>query len=352
MARSMRMMHHLIRQQLEDREELLSPRAAKSRLSRGRQRAEEPCPMRTEFQRDRDRIIHSKSFRRLMHKTQVFIAPTGDHYRTRLTHTLEVSQIARTIARALSLNEDLTEAIALGHDLGHTPFGHIGEEVLNELYPEGFRHNEQSLRVVELLENEGRGLNLTWEVRGGILKHSKTGTDVLEKQGDDAGTLEGQICKLADAVAYINHDIDDAIRASVIDEGDLPAEATRILGTSHRQRINTLVADVIDFSWPVTGANEEPGIGMSPKIRDVTNTLRRFLFEKVYNILSDEAERDRDVVRLLYRHFTTHEQNLPPECKLRDGSIERRVVDYIAGMTDRYAKDMFVKLHPDGRAIR
>lgn len=352
MARSMRMMHHLIRQQLEDREELLSPRAAQSRLSRGRQRAEEPCPMRTEFQRDRDRIIHSKSFRRLMHKTQVFIAPTGDHYRTRLTHTLEVSQIARTIARALSLNEDLTEAIALGHDLGHTPFGHIGEEVLNELYPEGFRHNEQSLRVVELLENEGRGLNLTWEVRDGILKHSKTGTDVLEKQGDDAGTLEGQICKLADAVAYINHDIDDAIRAGVIDEDDLPAEATRILGTSHRQRINTLVADVIDFSWPVTGANEEPGIGMSPKIRDVTNTLRRFLFEKVYNILSDEAERDRDVVRLLYRHFTTYEQNLPPECKLRDESIERRVVDYIAGMTDRYAKDMFVKLHPDGRAIR
>ncbi len=352
MPRSMRMMHHLIRQQLEQREELLSPHAAKSRLTRGRQRAEQSCPMRTEFQRDRDRIIHSKSFRRLMHKTQVFIAPTGDHFRTRLTHTLEVSQIARTIARALNLNEDLTEAIALGHDLGHTPFGHIGEEVLNEVYPEGFRHNEQSIRVVELLENEGRGLNLTWEVRDGILKHSKMGTDVLEKQGDDAFTLEGQICKLADAIAYINHDIDDAIRAGVIAEDDLPAEATSILGTSHRQRINNLVADVIDFSWCATGGNEEPVIGMSPNVRDMTNTMRQYLFRKVYNILSDEAERDRDVVRILYRHFTAREQDLPPEYKLRDESVERRVVDYIAGMTDRYAKDMFDKLHPDGRLRR
>ncbi len=350
MPHSMRMVHHLIRQQLEQREELLSPRAARSRLTRGRQRIEAPSPMRTEFQRDRDRIIHCKSFRRLMHKTQVFIAPTGDHYRTRLTHTLEVSQIARTIARALNLNEDLTEAIALGHDLGHTPFGHVGEEVLNELYPEGFRHNEQSLRVVELLENGGRGLNLTWEVRDGILNHSKTGTDVLEAQGEDANTLEGRICKLADAVAYINHDIDDAIRAGIIDEDDLPTEATRFLGSSHRQRINTLVADVIDFSWSATGTNEEPVIGMSPQIRDATNTMRQFLFQKVYNILSDEAERDRDVVRLLYRHFTGREQDLPPEYKMRGESIERGVVDYIAGMTDRYAKDMFDKLHATGRA--
>jgi dGTPase len=350
MPHSMRMMHHLIRQQLEQREESLSPRAARSKLTRGRQRAEEPSPMRTEFQRDRDRIIHSKSFRRLMHKTQVFIAPTGDHYRTRLTHTLEVSQIARTIARALNLNEDLTEAIALGHDLGHTPFGHVGEEVLNELYPEGFRHNEQSLRVVELLENGGRGLNLTWEVRDGILNHSKTGTDVLERQGEDADTLEGRICKLADAVAYINHDIDDAIRAGIIAEDDLPSEATRILGASHRQRIDTLVADVIDSSWFAIEANEEPGIGMSPQIRDATNELRQFLFQKVYNILSDEAERDRDVVRLLYRHFTARKQDLPPEYKLRGESIERGVVDYIAGMTDRYAKDMFDKLNATGVA--
>jgi len=352
MARSIRMTHRFIRQQLEQREESLSPHAARSRLTRGRQRPEETCPMRTEFQRDRDRIIHCKSFRRLMHKTQVFIAPTGDHYRTRLTHTLEVSQIARTIARALNLNEDLAEAIALGHDLGHTPFGHVGEEVLNQLNPGGFRHNEQSIRVVELLENEGRGLNLTWEVRDGILRHSKTGVDVLDRQGDDAATLEGRICKLADAVAYINHDIDDAIRAGIIAEGDLPSEATRVLGASHRQRINTQVADVIDYSWSATGTGEEPLIGMSPEIREATNTLRQYLFRKVYNILSDEAELDRDVVRLLYRHFTVREQDLPPEYKLRDEGVERRVVDYIAGMTDRYAKDMYDKLHPGGRMRR
>jgi dGTPase len=222
--------------------------------------------------------------------------------------------------------------------------------VLNELYPEGFRHNEQSLRVVELLENGGRGLNLTWEVRDGILNHSKTGTDVLERQGEDADTLEGRICKLADAVAYINHDIDDAIRAGIIAEDDLPSEATRILGASHRQRIDTLVADVIDSSWFAIEANEEPGIGMSPQIRDATNELRQFLFQKVYNILSDEAERDRDVVRLLYRHFTARKQDLPPEYKLRGESIERGVVDYIAGMTDRYAKDMFDKLNATGVA--
>jgi dGTPase len=352
MPPSMRMTHHAIRQQLEKREELLSPHAARSRRSRGRRRDEEPCPMRTVFQRDRDRIIHCKSFRRLMHKTQVFIAPTGDHYRTRLTHTLEVSQIARTIVRALNLNEDLAEARALGHDLGHTPFGHVGEEVLNDLYPGGFRHNEQSLRVVELLENDGLGLNLTWEVRDGILNHSKTGTDLLDKRGDVPYTLEGQICKLADAVAYINHDVDDAIRAGIIAESDLPAEATRVLGNSHRQRINTLVADIIDVSWPVTGAGGKPGIGMSPEIRETTNTLRQFLFEKVYNILSEEADRDRDVVRLLYRHFTAHDEALPPEYKLRDDSIERRVVDYIAGMTDRYANDMFKKLHQNGKARR
>ena len=306
--------------------------------------------MRTVFQRDRDRIIHCKSFRRLMHKTQVFIAPTGDHYRTRLTHTLEVSQIARTIVRALNLNEDLAEAIALGHDLGHTPFGHVGEEVLNDLNPGGFRHNEQSLRVVEILENDGQGLNLTWEVRDGILNHSKTGTDLLDKRGVDPCTLEGRICKLADAVAYINHDVDDAIRAGVIAESDLPAEATRILGDSHRQRINALVADIIDFSWPATVAGGKPDIGMSPQILDTTNTLRQFLFQKVYNILSEEADRDRDVVRLLYQHFTEHDEALPPEYRLRDEGIERRVVDFIAGMTDRYANDMFRQLHPTGRA--
>jgi len=212
--------------------------------------------VRTEFQRDRDRIIHCKSFRRLKHKTQVFIAPPGDHYVTRLTHTLEVAQIARTIARALNLNEDLTEAIALGHDLGHTPFGHAGEEALARLLPRGFRHNEQSLRVVDLLEKDGEGLNLTWEVREGILKHSKVREDILAEGWGTASTLEGQICKVADSVAYINHDIGDAIRAGLTTEDDLPREAVAILGVRHSQRINTLVCDIIDSSWAATGEDE------------------------------------------------------------------------------------------------
>ena len=234
-----------IRLRLEESEGRLSPYAARSRNSRGRERGEAPCPMRTEFQRDRDRIIHTKSFRRLMHKTQVFIAPAGDHYRTRLTHTLEVSQIARSIARALNLNEDLTEAISLGHDLGHTPFGHMGEDVLDELYTGGFRHNEQSLRVVQVLENDGRGLNLTWEVRDGILNHSKNWTDILDNGVGLASTLEGRICKIADAVAYINHDIDDAIRAGIIDDSDIPAGVVRLLGGAGRERINSLIVDIV-----------------------------------------------------------------------------------------------------------
>ena len=241
-----------IRQMIEEREESLSPHAVKSRLSRGRVRNEEPSPVRTAFQRDRDRIIHCKSFRRLKHKTQVFIAPLGDHYVTRLTHTLEVSQIARTIARALNLNEDLTEAIALGHDLGHTPFGHTGEDVLNELYEPGFRHNEQSLRIVDILENDGRGLNLTWEVRDGILNHSKTGVENILGEGwGEVNTLEGEIVKIADTVAYINHDIGDAIRAGIITERDLPIAAIRVLGLLHSQRINTMVCDIIENSWEV-----------------------------------------------------------------------------------------------------
>ncbi len=229
-----KMTNHLnsVRQMLEEREECLSPFASKSKSSRGRLRPEKPSPLRLEFQRDRDRIIHCNSFRRLKHKTQVFIAPIGDHYVTRLTHTLEVSQIARTISRALNLNEDLTEAISLGHDLGHTPFGHTGEDVLNELYPGGFRHNEQSLRLVDFLENNGRGLNLTWEVRDGILNHSKT--RVIEIMGENwgkAGTLEGEVCKISDVVAYINHDIDDAIRAGIITEEDLPRFSLPASGT-------------------------------------------------------------------------------------------------------------------------
>jgi len=319
-----------IRQMIEEREEALSPHAAKSRLSRGRLKNEEPCPVRTAFQRDRDRIIHSKAFRRLKHKTQVFIAPLGDHYVTRLTHTLEVSQIARTIARALNLNEDLTEAIALGHDLGHTPFGHVGEEVLNELYPAGFRHNEQSLRVVDLLEKDGHGLNLTLEVRDGIVNHSKTRVDIMGEGSGKASTLEGQVCKIADAIAYINHDIGDAIRAGIITENDLPLGPISVLGRFHSQRINTMVSDVIET------------------VLKETNKLRDFLFERVYNLRSalEEAEKARGVVRLLYRYFNKHEDRLPAEYCHYSDKTERRVVDYIAGMTDQYALRMAEELGP------
>ncbi len=332
-----------IRQINEEREECLSPCAAKSRLSRGRLKYEEPCPIRTVFQRDRDRIIHSKAFRRLKHKTQVFIAPLGDHYVTRLTHTLEVSQIARTIARALNLNEDLTEAITLGHDLGHTPFGHVGEDVLNELYPRGFRHNEQSLRVVDILEKDGHGLNLTWEVRDGILNHSKPKGEVLGETWGKVNTLEGEICRIADIVAYINHDIGDAVRAGIITERDLPLSAVKILGFSHSQRINTLVYNIIENSWAARKCGkmirDKPAINMSQQVLEATNNLREFLFERVYNVNSaqEEAEKARNTICLLYNHLNQHEDKLPLEyCDYSDDT-ERRVVDYIAGMTDQYA---------------
>jgi len=329
-----------IRQITEEREASLSPHAAKSKLSRGRARAEEPCPIRTAFQRDRDRIIHCKAFRRLKHKTQVFIAPLGDHYVTRLTHTLEVAQIARTIARALNLNEDLTEAIALGHDLGHTPFGHVGEDVLNELYAGGFRHNEQSLRVVDLLENDGRGLNLSWEVSDGILNHSKTDAVALDMGGGEPDTLEGEIVKLADAIAYINHDIGDATRAGIITERDLPLAAITTVGNSHSQRINSMVGDVIENSWAArSAAADKPAITMSPQVLAAANTLRDFLFKRVYNLRSahDEAEKAREVVRRLYQYFKQHEDKLPREYLIHVNETEQGVVDYIAGMTDQYA---------------
>ena len=330
-----------IRQITEEKEESLSPYAIKSRLSQGRLKAEEPCPVRTAFHRDRDRIIHCKAFRRLKHKTQVFITPQGDHYVTRLTHTLEVSQIARTISRALNLNEDLTEAIALGHDLGHTPFGHVGEDVLNELHHQGFRHNEQSLRVVDLLEKDGRGLNLTWEARDGIVNHSKTRVSILGQDWGEVNTLEGEICKIADTVAYINHDIGDTIRAGIITENDLPLSTIAVLGRFHSQRVNTMVCDIIESSWAVRGDNiiSSPNIGMSPQILEATNTLREFLFDRVYNLHSaqEEAERAREVVHLLYDYFTEHENRLPPEYRFYSDETERRVVDYIAGMTDQYA---------------
>jgi len=336
------MIHGEVRQRLEEREENMSPYAAKSRLSRGRDRAEPPSPMRTEFQRDRDRIIHSKAFRRLKHKTQVFIAPLSDHYVTRLTHTLEVSQIARSIARALNLNEDLTEAISLGHDLGHTPFGHVGEEVLNELYRNGFRHNEQSLRVVDLLEKDGKGLNLTWEVREGILKHSKSNKqDILGDTRNPPSTLEAQICRIADSVAYINHDIGDAIRAGLLTEGDLPKPAIAVLGKSHSKRIDSMVCDIIDRSWSATGLDDSkktPIITMSPRVLKAANSLRQFLFQNVYEVqsTSKETERARQIIRLLYQYFVRNPDKLPEEY-LSSNDEERGVVDYIAGMTDNYA---------------
>lgn len=337
-----------IRERTEEKEEALSRYAAKSKLSRGRLRQEEPCPIRTNFQRDRDRIIYSKAFRRLKHKTQVFIAPLGDHYVTRLTHTLEVSQIARTIARSLNLNEDLAEAIALGHDLGHTPFGHIGEEVLNELYRDGFRHNEQSLRVVDVLEKEGQGLNLTWEVRDGILNHSKGQVDILGEGWGDVHTLEGQICKIADVVAYVNHDVEDAVRAGIISESNLPKLVLSTLGQKHSQRINTLVSDIIECSWPIShgGTLTKPTIGMSPDVIKATNTLRQFLYEKVYypSLAGQDAIKATEVLRALYSYFLNHDDELPRELAALPDSKERKVIDYIAGMTDQYALRLAEKI--------
>jgi dGTPase len=322
-----------VRQAIEEREKAcLSRYAALSANSRGRLVYEEPCLVRTEYMRDRDRIIHCKSFRRLKHKTQVFIAPEDDHYRTRLTHTLEVAQISRTIARGLQLNEDLTEAIALGHDLGHTPFGHGGEEALNEVYPGGFRHNEQSLRIVDTLENgsAGGGLNLTCEVRDGIVNH--TGPGIPD-------TMEGQIVHLADRIAYINHDIDDALRAGIIQAEDLPGECTVLLGETHRSRINTMVLAVVEYS------QERPQICMGDEVRRAMDTLRNFLFERVYfgSLAKKEEQKARDMLKILYRYYVEHPAALPEDLrtKIAGEGVERCAVDYVAGMTDHFAIKMF-----------
>jgi dGTPase len=327
-----------VRQALEEGEERLSIFASKSRISRGRERPVEPSPLRLEFQRDRDRILHCNSFRRLKHKTQVFIAPVGDHYVTRLTHTLEVSQIARTISRALNLNEDLTEAISLGHDLGHTPFGHTGEEVLNELFASGFRHNEQSLRIVEKLENNGKGLNLTWEVRDGILNHSKTHViEIMGEKWGKANTLEGEVCKISDVVAYINHDIDDAIRAGIITENDLPSGPAALLGHSRSERINSLVSNIVDCSWSIreNDTSHEPQIKMGEVVREATRQLHEFLYTRVYRFSSTQtnAVQASQALRKLYLYFDTHRENLPVEYS----DPVHQVVDYLASMTDNYA---------------
>ena len=305
-------------------DEFFSPYAAKSKDTRGRKTVIAPSPMRTEYQRDRDRIIHCKAFRRLKHKTQVFLSPEGDHYRTRLTHTLEVAQIARSIARALKLNEDLTEAISLGHDLGHTPYGHAGERALSEFTH--FEHNEQSLRVVDKLERGGTGLNLTYEVRMGILGH--TGDFIPE-------TLEGQIVRTSDRIAYINHDIDDAMRAGILTEDDIPPEIAEILGHSHSQRINTLVENMIDNTI-ATGT-----LGMQPEIAQAMDRLRTFMFARVYTnpVAKGEETKAKDMLCRLFEYYMRRPEKLPADFlpQLDFDGMERIVCDYIAGMTDRYA---------------
>ena len=321
----------IIREQTERIEEKsLSPYATLSSKSKGRARFEEKCSVRTDFQRDRDRIMYSKAFRRLKHKTQVFISPEGDHYRTRLTHTLEVSQIARTIARSLRLNEDLTEAIALGHDLGHTPFGHAGERVLKEICSLGFNHNEQSVRVVDKLERNGNGLNLTYEVLDGILCH--TG----EKKAD---TLEGRIVRFADRIAYINHDIEDAIRGGVISEKDLPENCLKVLGNTSSERINNMIVNIIENSM------DKDDVIMSKEYRKATDELRNFMFENVYIGSDAKAEEGKaeDLIRRLYAKLVEEPKLLPEEffAKIPEEGVERAVCDYIAGMTDRYAVNVF-----------
>jgi len=319
------------REETEKREfEQLSEYAAKAALSRGRERFLEKCSLRTDFQRDRDRIIHCKSFRRLKHKTQVFLSPEGDHYRTRLTHTLEVAQIARTIARCLRLNEDLTEAIALGHDLGHTPFGHSGERVLNDLTGH-FEHNEQSLRVVRFLEGEG-GLNLTYEVRDGILNH---------KRGLVPATLEGMVVNYSDRIAYINHDIDDALRAGIIDS--IPEDCARVLGETHSKRIDTMIRDIVETSYP------GPAVRMSDRIEEMTEKLRRFMFDNVY--FGSEAKKEEGkaeyMIRLLFEHYTSNPRDMgeDSERNVEQYGLKQAVTDYIAGMTDVFAVNVFKNIY-------
>ena len=324
-----------IRERMEQREhEYLSPKAAFSDETKGRDKPEEKCDIRPEYQRDRDRILHSKAFRRLKGKTQVFLAPEGDHYRTRLTHTLEVSQNARTIAKALRLNEDLTEAIALGHDLGHTPFGHAGERALNRVCEGGFEHHIQSIRVVERLEKHGEGLNLTKEVRAGILNHQTKGR---------ASTMEGKIVRLSDKIAYINHDIDDAIRGHIISEEEIPELYTNILGHSPRERLNTLIHDII------TSSEAAGDICMSPAVEEAMLNLRLYMFESVYTNPTAKGQESKaeKMIEGLYEHYLKHTELLPEEYRemIDSGEKKSRVVcDYIAGMTDRYATVKYTEI--------
>lgn len=334
-----------IREDLEAREhQFLAPQAAKSDRTKGRLRAEPEDPIRPAYQRDRDRIIHSKAFRRLKHKTQVFLAPTGDHYRTRLTHTLEVSQIARTIAKVLRLHEELTEAIALGHDLGHTPFGHAGERVLNELIPDGFNHYEQSLRIVDVLENDGQGLNLTWEVRDGIARHSKgkSGVPVGAAPEQRAATVEGQIARVADIIAYVNHDIDDAARARILDPEQLPRAALAVLGRTSSARIGRMVTDVVTRT--VDGGLTE--IRMSDEVLDATLALRGYLFETVYenSLATAEFQKARGILGGLWEKVRAQPEAFLERRTMESEGIDAAARDFLAGMTDRFAIRLYEQL--------
>ncbi|MFO7760967.1 MAG: deoxyguanosinetriphosphate triphosphohydrolase [Thermodesulfobacteriota bacterium] len=333
-----------VREEIEKRERLhLSPYACLSAETRGRNKLIEPCPIRSEFQRDRDRIVYSKAFRRLKHKTQVFLSPIGDHCRTRLTHTLEVSEIARTLARALSLNEDLVEAISLGHDLGHTPFGHAGETVLNQLFPGGFSHNYQSLRVVETLENNGMGLNLTFEVRDGILKHSKGYGEVIPNNSHDLPvTAEGCLVRYADIIAYLSHDLDDAIRSSVIRESDVPAICQDVLGRKHSRRTEVMIQGVLSGTRP---GGKGLIFGVEDKVGKVMQELRQFLYYNVYRSsrVHSEFVKASKILRELYLYLLENPEVFKQEIGsfAESISLERRVCDFIASMTDRYAQNMY-----------
>lgn len=320
----------------------LSEHAARSRDAE-RDRKEEPDPVRLAYALDRDRILHCKPFRRLKHKTQVFLAPVGDHYRTRLTHTLEVNQIGRTMARALALNEDLMDAITLGHDIGHTPFGHIGEEVLAEFLPEGFRHNEQSVRIAEKLEKGGAGLNLARQTRDGMLKHSAATFRGLEEEPWGVPiTLEGKLARFADKIAYLHHDVDDAIRADIVGEDEFPQDVRDALGDTRQERLDTMVWDVVVTSY---GRDD---VAMSAEVLEATNALRDFLFQNVYlaGPAKSEDEKAKDVLRALLQHFERKPEQMPGEYRrtVEAEGVRRAVADYLAGMTDRYALDMFAAI--------
>ncbi len=343
-----------VRRRLESREELLSPFASRS-AEADRAVAEEPSPMRTAFQRDRDRIVHTNSFRRLKHKSQVFVAPVGDHFTTRLTHVIEVSQVGRTIARALNLNEDLVEAMGLGHDLGHTPFGHIGEGVLNQLLAGGFHHSRQSVRLVTVLEKNGRGLNLTEQVIDGIKNHSKPEGEFLSREAVIGLSLEAQIVRISDALAYLAHDILDALRSDFIKLEDLPSDAIEMLGERHSQRVNTVIRDVIESSWDCTGevdadegSDGRPWIRMSDELGKIVTELRVFMFERFYHPISNSVQgrKAAAIVGVLFDHFNRHPDAIPRWLREISGSTERAAADFVCGMTDNFALNMVEQVSP------